>query len=273
MFFVASKVVGFFLAPSNLFLAFLLVGLALAAARRRSMPFLAAGTLGLAAFGLLPLGNLLILPLEERFPIARGDDRPVDGVIVLGGALRPETSAERGQLVMDAAAGRLFAMADLARRYPSAKIVFSGGGADLFGEEIPEADLVRRHAAVIGIDPARVHFENRSRTTAENAAFTRELLRDIAGQRWLLVTSAFHMPRAIGCFRHAGLRVEAYPVDYRTGGWADALKPNAFTRQGLFLADLAAKEWIGLAGYRLAGRIDELLPGPVEASTGGSDRR
>lgn len=274
VFFVLSKVFWSLAAPSNLFVVLVLLGvvLALFGLRGTGLALAALGGLGLLGFGLLPLGNLLMLPLEQRFPAFAEDARPVDGIIVLGGAILPETSTRRGQLVVNSAGERLIAMADLARRFPQAQLVFSGGGGNVFEDEIAEADVLARHAAVLGLEPGRVQFENRSRTTAENASRTRELLGPRQGERWLLVTSAWHMPRAIGCFRAVGLPVEAYPVDYRTGGWSDARTLNSYSHAGLALADLAAKEWAGLLVYRLSGRTSALFPGPETSSTGAAMR-
>jgi uncharacterized SAM-binding protein YcdF (DUF218 family) len=105
-------------------------------------------------------------------------------------------------------------------------------------------------------------MEGRSRTTYENAAFTRPLIHPAPGERWLLVTSAYHMPRAMGVFRAQGLNLEAYPVDWRTRGWADAKRPFLTLSGGLGRLDTAVHEWVGLIGYRLTGRTQELFPAP-----------
>lgn len=108
----------------------------------------------------------------------------------------------------------------------------------------------------------RLILEERSRNTRENARFSAELANPKPGERWLLVTSAWHMPRAVGCFRRAGFPVTAYPVDYRTAGPRDATRFNTFASDGLLEFDLAVKEWIGLVAYKLAGYTDAWMPGP-----------
>jgi uncharacterized SAM-binding protein YcdF (DUF218 family) len=148
--------------------------------------------------------------------------------------------------------------------------VFSGGGGTLLEDEAAEAGAVRRFAGALGIDPDRILVEDRSRTTEENAAFSKALVEPKPGERWLLVTSAWHMPRAVGCFRQAGFGVTAYPVDFRTRGASDARRPFAFVSDGLRRVDVAAREWAGLLAYRLAGRVPELFPGPEPASDGRS---
>ena len=104
----------------------------------------------------------------------------------------------------------------------------------------------------------------------ENARFTKAMIDPKPGERWLLVTSAVHMPRAVGAFRKAGFPVEAYPVDWRIRGWTSSWKPG-WPLSGLNATDFAAREWFGLLAYWLAGYTPELLPGPAVAGT--ADRR
>jgi uncharacterized SAM-binding protein YcdF (DUF218 family) len=272
MFYYLSKIAWFFATPSNLLPSLILVGLLAMSTRfvRAGRRLALAGVLGLFAAGLLPTANWVIAPLQERFPVFRDDGRPVDGVIVLGGAIDAEDSFGRGQLEVNEAGDRVIAMADLARRYPEAKILFSGGGSTLLVEETPEAAALARFIETLGVAKDRVIFEDRSRTTYENAVFSRELAQPKPGERWLLVTSAWHMPRSIGCFRRAGFPVTAYPVDFRTRDARDS-RTFAFLSLGLRRLDLAAKEWAGLLGYRLAGYTDALLPAP-EPSAGSAIR-
>lgn len=265
MFYALSKVAWFFATPSNLLPTLALAGLALALLTRRrrlGLGLALAATLATFAAGLSPLANWLIVPLEERFPAYRDDGGPVAGVIVLGGAVQADVSEARGSLHVNEAAERVVALADLARRHPAARIVFTGGSGALLQDEPAEADALARFAAALGLDPERVLFENASRTTAENASLTRRLVDPKPGERWLLVTSAWHMPRSIGVFRQAGFPVTAHPVDFRTRGPQDRGRVFAFASEGLRRLDLATKEWAGLAAYRLSGRTDALFPGP-----------
>jgi uncharacterized SAM-binding protein YcdF (DUF218 family) len=265
LFYVLSKVFWFFATPSNFLATLALAGVVLTWAkrlRRFGLPLVAFGVFGLLFAGLSPLANWIILPLEDRFPAFHDDDGLVDGVIVLGGAVQAEESFGRKQLMVNEAGERVIALADLARRYPAARIVFSGGGGTLMTDEAPEADALGRFINTLGISRERVLFENRSRTTFENALYTRRLVEPKAGERWLLVTSAWHMPRAVGCFRKAGFPVTAYPVDFRTRGPSDAWRTFTFISEGLRRLDLAAKEWAGLIGYRLAEHTDALFPSP-----------
>ncbi|MGY4371294.1 uncharacterized SAM-binding protein YcdF (DUF218 family) [Bradyrhizobium sp. LB1.3] len=218
--------------------------------------------LALAAFS--PLGNLLLYPLESRFPAwdpARGAP---DGIIVLGGSIDTDLSAAHRTPVVSHAADRLFAPAGLARRYPNARIVFTGGTANLVETDSREADYSAPILESLGIAKDRLILDRDSRNTWENAIFTRKLVSPKPDERWLLVTSAFHMPRAMGIFREAGFDVEAYPVDWRMGGRDDLLSFTNVGGDGLARTEVAVREWIGLVAYRLMGRTSELLPGPAK---------
>lgn len=273
MFFPLSKILFFLVTPSNLFGLAGLAGVALSAAtawRRTGLWLAGFGVAGLLAGGLSPLPAWALLPLEQRFP-AFAEDRPPDGIIVLGGGIEAGSSSARGQVVVNDAGERPIYMADLARRYPQARLVFSGGSGSLADGSIAEADIVSRDADILGLPRARLILENRSRNTRENAVFSAAMVQPKPEERWLLVTSAFHMPRAVGCFRAAGFAVTAFPVDYRTRGPRDGLRFGGSVSEGLPQLDLAAKEWIGLIVYRLAGYTDAWLPAPDQAS--GSDSR
>jgi uncharacterized SAM-binding protein YcdF (DUF218 family) len=265
MFYVASKIVWFFATPSNGLAIATLVGLLLMAwrrARRFGYALAVTGIVLLLAAGLLPIANWVILPLESRFPTYRDGNEPVAGIIVLGGAAQAEESFAHGQLMVNEAAERIIALGDLARRYPQARLVFSGGGAGLIENARAESDAVLAFAGTLGIAKERLIVEDASRTTSENAEFTRRLVEPAAGERWLLVTSSWHMPRAMGCFRMIGFPVVAYPVDFRTRGPEDLARTFTFSSEGLRRLDLASKEWAGLVGYRLAGHIAEIFPKP-----------
>jgi uncharacterized SAM-binding protein YcdF (DUF218 family) len=275
MFFVLSKVIYFLITPSNLFILLSLAGVLLLAAtrlRRSGTALAATGAIGLLLGGFAPLSELVLLPLEQRFPAYPQDGPAPTGIIMLGGGIEAGLSEARGQVVVNDAGERPIYLADLARRYPQARLVFSGGSGFL-GGGVSEADIVSAQADTIGLPRSRLILENRSRNTRENATFSANILHPKPGERWLLVTSAWHMPRAVGCFRQAGFTVEAFPVDYRTRGWGDLIHLHGFSSDGLLQLDLATKEWRGLVAYRLAGYIPDWLPGPDSPPPPGSGSR
>jgi uncharacterized SAM-binding protein YcdF (DUF218 family) len=266
MFFLLSKTAAALLLPSNLLVALVLFGFILMSTRFRR----AGGRLfitSLVLLGLLsisPLGHLLSHALEVRFPPwHEGPKGAPDGIVVLGGGINPELSRIHGDTVFSgAAAGRVIALAKLARAYPNVRIVYSGGDPSLTGHGPAEADFLYPFLDSLGEERARVVLESRSRNTAENAAFSKQLMQPKPGERWLLVTSAQHMPRAIGSFRRVGFDVEAYPVDWRATGGVDLLAPLSGLAGNLARVDAAAREWIGLLAYWLTGRTTQFLPGP-----------
>jgi uncharacterized SAM-binding protein YcdF (DUF218 family) len=270
MFFALSKIIGFFVVPSNFIVLLGVAGLALQLTRHRrlALALFVASTVLFVVAGFSPLGNALLLALTERFPPwQQGDAGTPDGVIVLGGAIDSESSAARHDIELDGSAERILAMLSLARRYPAARIVYSGGSGNLLLASVAEAPFAGQLLQEFGVSRDHIILEQRSRSTAENASFVRAILVPKPAERWLLVTSAFHMPRAIGAFRKAGFNVEAYPVDWRTRGWADADLPFDQLSRGLARTDVAIHEWGGLVAYWLAGKSSELFPAPV---TGGA---
>jgi uncharacterized SAM-binding protein YcdF (DUF218 family) len=264
MFFIVSKVLGFFTQPSNVIATVCAIGALLLLLRRQRTGtlLLSFGVVLLLVLGYSPAGNVLMLSLTERFPAWQSDGREPDGIVVLGGAIDADATAARQLLEVNSSAERVTAMLELARRYPKARIVFSGGPSSLIETSLAEAPVAGDLLQRFGVAPDRIVLESASRTTDENARFTRAMVAPKPGELWLLVTSAVHMPRAIGVFRKAGFDIEAYPVDWRTRGWIDAAEPFDQLSSGLARTDAAMHEWVGLVAYWLSGRSSELLPGP-----------
>ncbi len=263
MFFTLSKTLGFFTVPSNILISIGLIGLVLLCTRfRRLASWLIVTSLVLIALvGFSPLGRILTLPLEQRFPPWDASRGAPDGIVVLGGAISSGISKARGVVALSDAAERVTVTVELARRYPNARIIFSGGTGSLFGGAL-EAPLAVKEFEALGIAHDRITAEEQSRNTIENAVFTRLLAQPKPGERWLLVTSAIHMPRAIAAFRAAGFPVEACSVNWHTRGPIDATEPFDSFTAGLGMTDAAVHEWVGLVAYRLAGETNELFPAP-----------
>ncbi len=263
MFFVASKVLWFVAAPASFLLLGALAGVLFVPRKvgwPRRVALVCLGALLLVSVA--PVGALLIEPLEDRFPPPPADMAAPYGIVILGGAIDDEASAARGQTSFDDAAARLTEAAILARRYPSARVLYTGGSALLLNRSSSEAIEGRKLLIALGVDPARIEIEDKSRNTDENARFSAALVHPQPDQTWLVVTSAYHMPRAMGLFRKAGFAAVAYPVDYQSlGGWRD-WRPVADPVRGLRVVDLAVHEWVGLVAYRASGRIDSWFPAP-----------
>ncbi len=263
--FALSKFAGIILDPQTALFLLTALGAMLLCRARTARWGRRLVTGAVAATGLLwivPLGSWWLGALESRF--AQPDPLPgrVDGIVVLGGDVDPGLVRRAGAFAVgDGGMPRLTATANLARRYPAARIVFTGGSGALFAPEDRDADAARPLLAALGVAPDRVVFEDRSRNTHENAVASYTLAAPQPQETWLLVTSASHMPRAIGCFRRAGWKVLAFPVDHR----ADPAEAISLMRgPGRRLAEFgrAFKETIGLAVYRLLDRTDAFWPQP-----------
>jgi len=265
LFFFLSKTVGYLLLPTNFMIGLGLLGAVLLATRcaRAGRRLLVLSIVLLALAGFSPLGNWLLYPLEQRFPPWDAAHGAPDGIVVLGGSIDADLSAAHGEAVVRSAADRILVAAALARRYPNARVIFSGGSADLVDNDAREADYAGALFESLGVDKTRLIMERRSRNTEENAEFSKALAAPKTGERWLLVTSAFHMPRAIGLFRKAGFAIEACPVDWRVGGRADLGALSVVAGEGLGRTDLGLREWIGLLAYWMTGKIGEPFPGPT----------
>jgi uncharacterized SAM-binding protein YcdF (DUF218 family) len=265
LFFFLSKTFGTMLLPANFLIGVGLFGAILLATRFASLgrKLLIASVVLLAICGFSPLGNLVLYPLETRFAPWDATRGPPDGIVVLGGSIDADVSVAHETPSFTSAAGRLIEAAVLAHRYPNARVIFSGGSANLISADAREADYAAAVFENLGVSKDRLTMERRSRNTQENAEFSKELAAPKSGERWLLVTSAYHMPRSVGLFRKAGFAVEPYPVDWRTGKGADILTFSPVAVEGLERTGIGIREWIGLAAYWVTGKIDDLLPGPV----------
>lgn len=265
MFFTASKIFWTVCSPINLFFFALFAGTALLWTRWRRLGryVLLAACAAAVVLTATPLATMALTALEDRFPAPQVPPERVDGIIVLAGMVRLDITDLRGHLTLNGSVDRLIAARDLAEAYSDARVVFTGGSGSLTRQDLSEARLVRPLLERWGLTEPRVMYEETSRNTCENAALSAALVHPKEDEVWLLVTSASHMPRAVGCFRAAGWDVVPYPVDYHTDGHISwQLRPNIARR----LEDLqtAAHEWIGLLAYRLTGRIDTLFPGPED---------
>ncbi len=263
LFFVLSKLVWGLLSPSSLLiwlliLATLFLWLNYIKAGRRLLTLLSIVGFAVMAY---PVGDWLMQPLETRFPPPATLPQDIDGIIVLGGAENLKLSSGWNSAEVGDSAERLFAAAQLSREYPSLPVIYSGGSNLV---QMPDLDSEGRVSMTlltqVGIDPARIINESRARNTFENFVMIKPLLPEADGQ-YLLVTSAFHMPRSVGIARKQGVDVIPYPVDYRSNKpdlryWDFALFSH------LEVLEVAWREWLGLTAYFITGKTSAWLPAP-----------
>ncbi len=268
MFYSLSKIFWLLVSPLSV-IGFLIVAAAAAlwVGWRRTGLWLTTIAAGLVLFAAtVPLGAYATLALENRFPANPPLPADVDGIIVLGGPVDPVATLARNQPAVGGSFDRVLVFADLADRYPEAKLVYTGGrhlAETGPGEAAVMPAILRR----LNVDPSRVILESDSRNTYQNAVYSHSLAAPGDDEAWVLVTSASHMPRAMGTFRQAGWPASliAYPTDFQ---FLPDAKPAWFQfRLGGGLGQLgrAMHEAVGLTAYYLTGRSEALFPGPVTA--------
>lgn len=246
--------------PSNSFLILTVLGLVLAWGRwrRTGLSIATIGAVGFVLWGISPVGLWLIRPLETRYP---PPDLPeeVAGIIVLGGSVMPPLTEAWEQPALNGRAERLTEAVALANRHPDAPIAFSGGPWKTSGSDMSEAAVAERFLREMGVENPLIREANAA-NTHDNAQLLAAALDKETGEPWILITSAYHMPRAAGLFARTDLHVIPYPVDYKTtpdssGWWYEAA-------DGAVGADFALREWVALLTYYWRGWIDTPFPGP-----------
>ena len=254
MFFTASKIIWALISPANLILLLLLAGMAF---RRFRRGFIGAGITLFVILGFFPVGHNLLYLLEATHTRPAQVSGPVAGIIVLGGAIDTGLSAMYKMPITGESTERILEGFVLARRYPDAQLVFSGGEGRLLKSGRTEADVTRDMIDALGFKHRQIIFEDRSRNTMENARFTRELLEPAENERWMIVTSAFHMKRTMAAFEAQGWNpgnLIPWPVDYRTQGRLLILPTRFNVLENLYLSDVALHEYVGWIAYTIAGK-------------------
>ncbi|HCY86488.1 MAG TPA: YdcF family protein [Desulfobacteraceae bacterium] len=265
VFFWISKLAWLLIRPDTLLLLAVAAGVIClyAGARRRAGAIFTLVFFCMLIITVVPVGNWLLSPLENRFPTNPELPETVDGIIVLAGPENGYKSALWDQAEIGEAAERLFYFLKLMKDYPDARFVFTGGSGSLTGQVYKSADVAKRLFDELGIDTTRITFEPDSRNTYENGFYTRKLVKPEPGENWILITTAWHMARSVGIFENLGWQVIPFPVDHRT-------KPAESNASGFnltwdFLDNLdglqtGIKEWVGLGAYYLTGKTSALFP-------------
>jgi uncharacterized SAM-binding protein YcdF (DUF218 family) len=254
---ILSKILNWAAQPLNAVLLLLCLSLIWGArrpARARKLTIAALLLLALTGFKTLP--DALVSVLESRHAewATDADLGRFTGIVILGGALEPgRLSQNHQQALLNSSAERMTMAVALWRRNPQLRLVFTGGEGELFGSGPSEAERALRFFDSMGVPRSALTLETRSQNTYENAVFTRSLPGLDAQGPWLLLTSAWHMPRSLATFQKAGWNVTPYPVDFRTGGLTPLSNYNL--GEGAERWELLLHELLGIASYRLSGRI------------------
>jgi len=261
LFFWISKLAWLLVSPGSLLLIFvLLIFIFLLLGKHKIAKVLSATLSGLLLIiAFFPVGEWLLFPLESRFQTNPVLPEKIDGIIVLSGAEAPYLSTLWQQVELWDAAERDLAFMSLARQHPEAKLIFTGGTGSLTKQEYKAADVAKNLFAQQGFDTNRITFEKDSRNTYENARNSYKLALPEQNSHWVLITTAWHMPRSVGIFCKLKWPVIPYPVDHQTA--KGHLFRVSFEPLGhLVSLQTAIKEWLGLLAYRVSGKTTALFP-------------
>ena len=256
-FFIIAKLVGALLqAETWLVLALAVSFFALLFQKQRmSLWIIACTFVNVVVLSIFPIGGSILSSIEATYPAKPTLDR-VDGIIVLGGGGNLGEWRRWGQPELGEGGDRYTSAIALSKQHPEAVIVFTGGSGalrDALNSEKSESDLAQEFFAAQGIQASRLILEGQSRNTAENAALTLKLVQPKQDMKWVLITSAFHMARAMRSFETSGWRnLTAYPVDYRTASYIDHTGWN-FERN-LRNLNILTREFAGQLAYRFRSR-------------------
>ena len=261
LFFIASKVIWLLISPDNLILIFIILSLFLLYIGKQKLAkhILSTVTVLLITLSFLPVGEWLLYPLESRFQNNPVLPEKIDGIIVLSGAEDTERSYLWKQVELGSAAERDFSFLTLARKYPNAKLVFTGGTGSLMNQEYKAADVAKILFEQQGIDSTKITFERESRNTYENVIYSKNIVNPIKNENWILITTAWHMPRSVGIFCKTGWPVTPYPVDHQTKK-GKIFRVNYDLLNNLSLLKTSIKEWVGLLAYYLTGKTTSFVP-------------
>lgn len=260
MFFYAARIFWIFLTPLTLIALLFAAGLA-AYWRSRSAGLLAVTAVLFLIFGLFPVGHNLTVWLEKQYTAPAPISRDIKGIIVLGGIFDTVLTQKTGRVSANDHIERMTAFVELARTHPRARLVFSGGAGQLGPDaaDAREAEDAKAYLAAIGYGALPVEYESASRNTYENARNTMTMIRPAQDEKWIVVTSAYHMPRAVGTFKALGWHVIPHVADMKTDG-AYRLMPSLNVARNFALLDLSIKELIGTLVYYITGKSAVALP-------------
>lgn len=261
LFFWISKIAWLIIAPDNFLILCLLLGAVCLVLNKTFFAkfFLLPSIFVMALIAICPVGEWLLHPLEMRFATnPRLPDR-IDGIIVLGGAERSVLAKKWRQVELNWAAERQTAFISLARRYPNAKLIYTGGSGSLVYQEFKGADVAEGLYTELGLDRNRITIERNSRNTFENAVNSKKLIQPGMNENWVLITTAWHMPRSVGIFCRVNWSVIPYPVDHWT--WPEnRLFSGLEFYDNITALHIGVKEWVGLMVYYLTNKTDRLFP-------------
>ena len=212
----------------------------------------------------LPNGTYLLWKLENTYSKPQIFSSNIDGIIILGSGTEPFLTYQHNQIILSEHVERITESIELMKRFPNAKIVYSGGSFTTNPEaKLTGVDVAKMFYTQMEIDVNKIIFEDKSLNTYENFVFSKKYINNINNEKWLLLTSAFHMKRAMSVAEKLNLNLIPYPVDYQLKkkyNWYRMyiVKGRSFLRN-MNHFQLAAHEYIGLAAYYLTNRSSKMF--------------
>lgn len=263
MFFTFSKIFWLLVQPLNFIALLFLLSCVLFLIGKRSISFkFMAGTSVLfLVLGIFPVGMLLLYPLEHRYerPDEAALPEDVDGIILLGGMFNLRRSHDYGYPVLNESASRMIDFIALSKLYPSAKVLYTGGSSSLQPKEGGAAYFVKEIFDDAGRDEQQLLIEPSSRNTYENYLFSKKLADPKDHETWILITSAFHMPRAVTVFCSGNWSVIPYPSAHYTPKYKRGRLFPVNVLKNYHMLHVALREWTGIVAYRAFGKTAHLL--------------
>lgn len=256
--YILGRILWYVLAPSHLLVLLLFIGLALTWLKRPlGRRITMAVAISLLIIVIAPVEHLLLAPLEQRIeqPAAIAD---IDSIIVLGGGQQRQLSHQFPYSGYGRHSGRMIAAVAIARQY-SVPIIFAGGQLLQDNTSYPEAKSFEDILQLSDLKPEQVIINSESKDTYDNARFAKEITQQHGFKRSLLITSAAHMPRALGAFNRQKINIIPFPVEYQlvnSGRWFGF---STLVKK-FYLIEYAAHEWLGLTKYYILGMSQNLLP-------------
>ena len=261
LFFYISKIIWLIASPDSLLLILLIFSIALLYFGKiyPAKKLLTIVSLMFILIALFPIGEWLLYPLESRFQTNPKLPDKVDGIIVLSGSENTELSHIWNQVEVGAAAERNLTFLNLARRYPKAKLIFTGGTGRLTNQKYKAADVARILFEQQNFNINKIKFESKSRNTFENATYSKKFAKPLKNENWVLITTSWHMPRSVGIFCKVNWPTIPYPVDHQTRK-GNLYRVDFDLAKNLSVLKIGIKEWLGLFAYYLSGKTTSLLP-------------
>ena len=260
MSFYLSKVLWLIINPFNIliFLFFLTIFFSILKKNKLTYFLLSFSLIFLVSFGIFPVGKYLIYKLEKNYHNSIILPDKVDGILILGGATNPFLSNEFNQINLSGSAERLVESITLIKKYTDAKIIFAGGSGDINHPKMDHARIAKQFFIQIGLDTNKMIFENKSRNTYENILFSKHIAKPKKNEKWIVITSAFHMNRAIFIGEKIDWALTPYAVDF-TQPKIIKFTPNIKILKNFNAMQSGSHEWIGLMAYYLLGRTSRIL--------------